>query len=472
MSNTVVLGAGLTGLAAGMRLAEAGHRTYVVERLPSVGGLAATIEVDGFRFDQGPHGYHATNPETMAAFSELAGGRLQGQAKDFHVNFRGRLYRYPLRAGDMIRTMPPVTAALCLADYFSVAASGLFNHRVDKSMEDWVVNRFGRTIYDIFFGPYTQKVWGIHPSRLDPSFAKYRIPHLNLWSVLVKSFAKGTNRLTGKEHRLAPLILEFYYHPRGSGAIPEEMARRIRAASGEILLSAEVVGIEVRGGRAKSVTVRRQDGTEDRLECDFVVSTIPLNVMYGAIHPAPDPELLAVARRLHSRSVLIVCLVVARQPVFASQSIYFSNKTFNRLSDLRNWGGHEMYPDGSSGLTVEMTCDRGDRFWNLSDEDLCDLILEELQEERIVRREEIVRQAVVRLDDHYPVYELNYERRLRLLADYLHTVPNLLTGGRQGLFKYIDMDIAVESGFEMAQQILSGADKPPNEGPIENRLFI
>ncbi len=109
---------------------------------------------------------------------------------------------------------------------------------------------------------------------------------------------------------------------------------------------------------------------------------------------------------------------------------------------------------------------------NLSDEDLCDLIVEELQEEGILHREEVVRQAVVRLDDHYPVYELNYERRLRLLANYLRGVPNLLTGGRQGLFKYIDMDIAVESGFEMAQQILSGAEKPPIEGLIENRLFI
>src|SRR5258705_13568857 len=119
MTETVVLGGGVCGLAAGMSLAEHGDHVTLLEAQHFIGGLAATLRGEtGAGFDFGPHAYHARNERVLDMFKEIASDGFPAKPKNVRIKFRGRYYKYPLEALDMARTMSPVVAIRAFIDYF------------------------------------------------------------------------------------------------------------------------------------------------------------------------------------------------------------------------------------------------------------------------------------------------------------------------------------------------------------------
>jgi protoporphyrinogen oxidase len=357
----------------------------------------------------------------------------------------------------------------------------------------------GRTLYGLFFGPYTTKVWGIPPSQLAASFAQHRIPHISLAKVIQSSLRKGRAKITGSEHRYAPLVVELFYPPKGAGLISRRMADRIQAASpeNEICTGTLATAIETEGDRvvavrhrpvaptardgqlallASGTEPRRQleaTGPEQRFACDRVVSTIPLPALIDLLGDAVSAEAKAAARVLRFRALTIVGLRVKRPLALPAQSIYFTNKTFNRLSETRNYGGSEVCAPDETVLLCDITCDVGDRIWNASAEELGNLCARELAEEGFMKEDELAESVVLRSTFGYPVYMVGYEDAIDTLMKELMRFENLVTGGRQGLYKYVDMDIASEMGLAMADHFLSGRTKAEAIGkiPYEDRVF-
>src|SRR3989304_2373920 len=207
MSHVVVLGGGICGLAAGMHPAENGHRVTVLEAQHFLGGLATTLRgTSGAGFDFGPHAYHARNQRVLDMFKAIAHDGFPAQAKNVRIKFRGRYYKYPLEAMDLARSMDPLLALKAFVDYFGEVVRRKIRPRTLVSAEDWVTQAMGRTLYELFFGPYTQKVWGVPPSQLAASFAQHRIPHISLWKVVMTSLRKGRAKISGPEHRHPPLV--------------------------------------------------------------------------------------------------------------------------------------------------------------------------------------------------------------------------------------------------------------------------
>jgi len=184
-----VLGGGICGLAAGFTLAEHGERVTLIEAQDFLGGLATTLRgATNAGFDFGPHAYHARNQRVLDMFKEIASDGFPAQAKNVRIKFRGKYYKYPLEAMDIARSMSPLLAVRAFFDYFIEVVRMRVRPRRIVSAEDWVIQGMGKTLYGLFFGPYTQKVWGMPPSRLAASFAQHRIPQINLWKVAVSSF--------------------------------------------------------------------------------------------------------------------------------------------------------------------------------------------------------------------------------------------------------------------------------------------
>src|SRR5688572_25489789 len=177
MSHVVVLGGGICGLAAGMHLSQNGHQVTILEAQHFLGGLATTLRgTTGAGFDFGPHAYHARNQRVLDMFKEIAHDGFPARPKNVRIKFRGKYYKYPLEALDIARSMEPVVAARAFFDYFvELVRRKVFPKKL-VSAEDWVVQAMGRTLYGMFFGPYTQKVWGVPPSQLAASFAQHPIP--------------------------------------------------------------------------------------------------------------------------------------------------------------------------------------------------------------------------------------------------------------------------------------------------------
>ena len=502
MGHTVVIGGGICGLAAGLTLAERGQQVTVLEAQDYLGGLATTLRgATGAGFDFGPHAYHARNQRVLDLFKEIAHDGFPAQPKNVRIKFRGKYYKYPLEALDIARSMSPFLAARAFFDYFLEAVRKKIRPKPLVSAEDWVVQAMGRTLYGLFFGPYTTKVWGIPPSQLAASFAQHRIPHISLAKVVVSSLRKGRAKITGSEHRYAPLVVELYYPPKGAGLISDRMAERIRKADprNDARTNTLVTRIETQGDRVVAVWCRRVPSTrkdgqltqlssgteadgnpyrgaasqEERIACDSVVNTAPLPALIELLGDAVSPDAKAAARRLRFRAITIVGLRIRRPRALPAQSIYFTNKTFNRLSETRNYGGSEVCAPDETVLLCDITCDVGDRIWNATAEELGRQCARELAEEGFLKESELAESVVLRSTFGYPVYTVGYEQAIETLMKELMRFPNLVTGGRQGLYKYVDMDIASEMGISMGEFILSGKTKPEAIGriPYEDRTF-
>jgi UDP-galactopyranose mutase len=216
-----------------------------------------------------------------------------------------------------------------------------------------------------------------------------------------------------------------------------------------------------------------QRGPEERIGCDRIVNTAPLPALIELLGAAASAEAKAAARYLRFRALTIVGLRVKRTGALPAQSIYFQDKTFNRLSETRNYGGSEICAADETILLCDITCDLNDAIWNADADELGRICARELEQEGFMKLSELAESVVLRSTFGYPVYMVGYERAIDTLMTELMRFPGLVTGGRQGLYKYVDMDIASEMGLAMADFFASGRSKRDAIGtiPYEDRVF-
>ncbi len=464
----VVLGGGISGLSAALELLKNGKKVVILEREKEAGGMARTINESDYYLDFAPHAYHSTDPEFLKEIFSLIGDELEERSKDVRINFRGKYFLYPLKARDLALNMNPLLTLSALTDF--IFAFPKRKSRLDRSSEDWLVNRFGRTLYEIFFGPYSAKVWGVPLSCLSPEFAAHRIPYPNLWNIIKNSLIRKKD--TNDTHPYAPLVKKLFYPRKGAGRLPKKMQEEILKNGGEILLGYEAKSIEILGNKVVRVKGERE-GKEITLSPESVIFTIPLPEISKMLSPSPGKKIADLAKKLRFRDMVILSLIVKGRPVLSAQSIYYTNKLFNRLSEINLYGGIEMVPPECSLLTLEMTCAEGDYLWNMEDDLLLGEILPYLEEEGILSKEDIVFHKKMRLKNAYPIYLRDYEEVMGGILSYLEGIDNLRLCGRQGFFKYIDMDLCWKSGKELALNILHGGSRIPlKELTYQERLFF
>ena len=143
-----------------------------------VGGLARTEVRDGYRFDLGGHRFFTKSPEVESLWLELLGSELLLRRRLSRIYWRGRLIDYPLRVGDVARKVGPVEVVRTGASY---AAARMRPRAPAETFEQWVSQRFGRRLFELFFRSYTEKVWGVPTSEIRAEWAAQRIRGLSLW---------------------------------------------------------------------------------------------------------------------------------------------------------------------------------------------------------------------------------------------------------------------------------------------------
>ncbi|MCZ7585576.1 MAG: NAD(P)-binding protein [Deltaproteobacteria bacterium] len=156
----VILGAGLAGLTTADLLTRAGYEATCLEALPEVGGLARNINFKDHLFDIGGHRFFTDDERVAAYVRDLMGDELLDVVRKSRILLRGKFVDYPLRPMSALAGIGFLKSLHVLAGYawVQLAAPG------DQSnFESWVVRRFGKPLYDVYFGPYTQKVWGVDP---------------------------------------------------------------------------------------------------------------------------------------------------------------------------------------------------------------------------------------------------------------------------------------------------------------------
>ncbi|HTY77431.1 MAG TPA: NAD(P)/FAD-dependent oxidoreductase [Candidatus Bathyarchaeia archaeon] len=446
-SRVVVIGAGPAGLTAARELARQGYSLVVLEQNGIVGGLARTETYRGFHFDMGGHRFFTKVDEVRKLWHDVLGKELLRRPRLSRIHYRGRFFKYPLRPLDALAGLGAREALRVILSYLRWQ---VVPHEREDTFEEWVTNRFGRRLFEVFFKSYTEKVWGIPCSTLRAEWAAQRIKDLSLRSAIASMFLKP--RTTIKT-----LIEEFDYPRLGPGMMWRAVAEEIRRLDGSLRLGSEVISLRCAGRRIESVIISR-DGREETVTGDHFLSSMPISALIQRLAPPPPPAVLEAARHLAYRDFLTVCLVVEAAALFPDNWIYVHSPEVKvgRIQNFKNWSA-DMVPDpGKTSLGLEYFCNEGDALWSLPDAELIRMATEELEQIGLTGGAAILEGCVFRVPKAYPVYDERYRENLAAIRAFVDDLENLQTIGRNGLHRYDNQDHAMVTGLLAARNLMLG----------------
>lgn len=430
-------------MTAAYCLARGGAAVDLYEASGDVGGMSRSFDLWEQRVDLGPHRFFAADERVRRLWFEMAGSDYDMVDRLTRIYYRGRLFHYPLQPLDVLRKLGPIEAARCLASY---ARERVRPAEHDDSFEAWVVRRFGRRLFEIFFETYSEKLWGISCRELDADFAAQRIREFDLAEALRHALlGRGRSR-----HRT--LADRFAYPRGGTGTVYERMGAAV-SRTGRLLLRAPVRRVVTAAGRA--IGLERTDGTFEPY--DAVVSSMPLPALVRGLPEAPD-RVKELASALTFRNTTIVYLHVAAERLFPDNWLYVHapQLAVGRVTNFRNWSPSLQRGKQTTILAMEYWSGDTDEAWTRDDETIADIARREMASTGLLAGARVLDHRVVRVPRCYPVYRRGYREILREVEEYLRTVRGLVTIGRYGAFKYNNQDHSILAGMLAADGVLAG----------------
>jgi protoporphyrinogen oxidase len=452
----VILGAGPAGLTAAYALTRRGVRPVVLEADPVyVGGISRTIRYKGFCFDVGGHRFFSKSRIVEDLWTEILPHDLIQRPRKSRIYYRRRFFSYPLKALEALFNLGVLESSRCVGSY---AYARVHPVRPVRSFEDWVVNQFGRRLFEIFFKTYTEKVWGMSCSEISADWAAQRIKGLSLWSAV--KHAVLPRREPRDRSRVVKTLIDSFRYPRlGPGQMWEAARDRVREAGGDVLLGHTVMSLRRAADGAWTVRARTASGEEREFGADHVISSMPMRELFAGLDPAPSPEAARAAAALRYRDFLTVSLVLKERDAFDDNWIYIHEPgvMVGRIQNFKSWSP-EMVPDPTLNCYgMEYFCFEGDGLWESSDAELIALAGSELETLGLCRRGDVVDGTVVRQRKAYPVYDDGYAERVAALRREIEDrYPGLWPVGRNGMHKYNNQDHAMMTALLTVENILEG----------------
>ncbi len=498
----IIIGAGPAGLTAALELLRrTPSRVIVLEASGDLGGISKTVEFKGNRIDIGGHRFFSKSDWVMDWWQDILPIASQdpalaiayhnaqrcvaarGAAPDdpqvllvrnrlSRIYFEGKFFSYPVKANlDTALKLGPLRVGRMLASYGWARA---FPRRPETSLEDFLLNRFGRELYETFFQHYTEKVWGVKCTAISADWGAQRIKGLSVTRALVHALKTPLETLglgRGRQITHTSLIERFLYPKYGPGQMWEAVAERVRAKGGEIHLRRKAVGLDVEGGQVKAVTA--QDGvTGERitLAADAVISTMPVAELIPALGGAVPASVARIAQGLEYRDFITVGLLLRqlqRTPgaipgsaihLVPDNWIYIQDKSVQvgRLQFFNNWSPYLVADPGTVWVGMEYFCREGDPLWSLPDAALVDLGIAEMATLGLAHRRDLMDGLVLRVPKAYPGYYGSYGEFGAIRA-YTDAIPNLFLIGRNGMHRYNNQDHSMLTARLAVEAILTNS---------------
>jgi protoporphyrinogen oxidase len=443
----IIIGGGPAGLTAAYELVRAGHSPIVFEQDGIVGGISRTDVYKGYRFDIGGHRFFTKVKRVQDWWTEILGDEFLERPRKSRIHYAGKFFAYPLQPMNALLGLGPIEAVRIGVSYL---LAQLIPSQEEQNLEQWVANRFGRRLYEIFFKTYTEKVWGMPCTEIGADWAAQRIKNLDLVAA-VKSMLVGNAGHT-------TLIEKFHYPRLGPGQMWERVAALLEEAGHPARMGTRVDKVHHDGRRVLAVTTIDRDGNVRREEGAHFISSMAIKTLLEGFDPAPPQDVLQAAERLRYRDFLTVGLIVDAPELFPDNWIYVHSPEVKvgRIQNFKNWSP-DMVPDPTkSSIGLEYFVRAGDELWSAKDEDLIALATRECERLGLVPANKVIDGVVIRMPKAYPVYDRDYRANLDTIRAYLAPITNLQLVGRNGQHRYNNQDHSMLTAM-LAVENISGA---------------
>ncbi len=433
MTELAVVGAGPAGLMAAWQAAEAGHEVSVYEKASVVGGMSGSFSVSGQRVDYGSHRLHpSTPPHLLEALRSLLGEDLQTRERNGRIRLYDKWVSFPLRTTDLVRRLPPRFSLGSALDIIRRP----FIDKDGETFEHEVRRRLGKTVSDEFYTPYAEKLWGVHPSRIDGELARRRVSASSPLAIVHRLIRSSSQK--GRT---------FLYPRNGYGQIVEALAEAVVNAGGKIELNHPIDHISLNHDSC------RLESSKGSYPAQFVWTTAPLSALPKMVHPRPKQEIFEAAASLRIRGMILVYLVLDQPNFTEYDAHYFPGlKTrIARLSEPKN------YRDGSDPkdqtvLCAELPCWTTDPIWSATPEDLEEVVRTDLYNLGLPEVNPKTTE-VRRLPSVYPVFETSTRAERNTLLEWGNSLSRLSSLGRQGLIVPDNIHHTLAMGWDIAHSL-------------------
>lgn len=506
MKHVVIVGAGPAGLTAAYELLDkTDMHPIVLEATSQIGGISQTVNYKGNRMDIGGHRFFSKSQEVMEWWGrmmpvqgsrskddillglddkKLNTGGPDPEKEDRVILLRHRVSRifflrkffdYPITLSK--GTFANMGLGRTVKAGFGYLASVL-HKRKENSLEDFYINRFGKPLYQMFFEDYTEKVWGIHPSRLGADWGSQRVKGISVAAVLKDMMNKALKRKDAAGDKVeTSLIEEFIYPKYGPGQLWETVAGEVRKRGGEVRLESEVVGIHVESGAVTGVDFRKPDGSVEHEACDFLISTMPIKDLTAALRGIEIPsDVQRIASGLPYRDFITVGLCVKKLKIKNKTKIktweervpdtwiYVQERDVKagRLQIFNNWSPYMVKDyENTMWIGLEYFCTEGDELWQMDREAFIRMAIDEMVKIDIVEREDVIDACQVKIKKAYPAYFGTYYE-LDTVRQFLDGIGNLYCLGRNGQHRYNNMDHSMLTAMECVRNLKAGVMSKDN----------
>jgi protoporphyrinogen oxidase len=479
----IIIGAGPAGLTAAYELLTKTDVVPIVyEASDTLGGISRTVDYKGNKIDIGGHRFFSKSDRVVKWWLDVL--PLQGELphdgpdpdktdsvmlwrrRQSRILYGGKLFDYPISPSlDTLSKLGVFRVARIGASYLGAKVRPI---RTEKSLEDFLVNRFGRELYRTFFKDYTEKLWGVPCAEIDPAWGAQRIKGLSLTRALLD--AAGRFRGTSRAQTETSLIRNFMYPKFGPGQLWTEVARRVEQKCGRIVLRHTVTGLTCEANRVAGVTVRNEaTGQVTSADGDYVLSSMPVKDLISAMNPARAAQVREVSDGLLYRDFITVGLLLKRMRMPDRAGVTTGNGSVKdcwlyiqepyvkvgRIQIFNNWSPYLVRDKNTTWVGLEYFCTEGDDLWNMNDAGLTDQAVDEMIALGFISRDDVLDSTVIRMPKAYPAYFGTYDR-FAVVRQYTDSFENLFLIGRNGMHKYNNSDHSMLSAMTAVDLILRG----------------
>lgn len=430
----IVIGGGITGLVTAYELLKKGYQVTVIEKENDVGGLARSFQYNNMTFDIGPHRFFSDKESTNSYIRNTLSNDFVNIFRLSAVFFNGKYYKWPLNFLSVFK--------MSFKNIICIVFDLLFlKTKKANNYQEYVENKYGKTLYRIFFKGYTEKFFAVDAKHIHAMWAQESINRVlivkktgNIFGLL-KYFLKST--FIREKNFIYPKI-------GGIQTFSNNLKDKIIELGGKLKINTKIETMNIENNFISFIK------TEETIyKPDIIVWTAPITTLC---------KLLNITTNLKYRNLIVFNCIIKKNykkyPVNNYQWCYFGDKniTLNRISRPPLFSDYNTSSDYDS-VCIEVSCSYNDSCWHDPNK-LKDKIISELIQINIISStNDIVNIYAEKIENVYPIYTLEFDNDLNIVKNKLSQINNLYLAGRSGLFWYNNMDDSIENGIATAEKI-------------------